>query len=104
MRPEDGPDPPLDGSARESQSKMGYSVGGCTTFAAKSKISRCIPSENIATSSGTVLSFVKDAKQLAYAYALARNRYKDTPVLGKDVGAKVRKLIDDHAILNCSPF
>ena len=38
------------------------------------------------------------AKRLAYLYARARNRYKDTPVLGKDVGAKVRKLIDDHVI------
>jgi type I restriction enzyme R subunit len=41
---------------------------------------------------------VGDAKRLAYVYARARNRYKDTPVLGKDVGAKVRKLIDDHVI------
>lgn len=44
------------------------------------------------------LPFVRDAKRLAYLYARARNRYKDTPVLGKDVGAKVRKLIDDHVI------
>lgn len=44
------------------------------------------------------LPFTKDAKTLAYIYARARNRYKDTPVLGKDVGAKVRKLIDDHVI------
>ncbi|MCQ8105463.1 type I restriction endonuclease subunit R [Methylomonas sp. SURF-2] len=44
------------------------------------------------------LPFTKDAKQLAYIYARARNRYKDTPVLGKDVGAKVRKLIDEHVI------
>ena len=44
------------------------------------------------------LPYSKDAKQLAYIYARARNRYKDTPVLGKDVGAKVRKLIDDHVI------
>ena len=44
------------------------------------------------------LPFTKDAKRLAYIYARARNRYKDTPVLGKDVGAKVRKLIDDHVI------
>lgn len=42
------------------------------------------------------LPFTKDAKRLAYLYARARNRYKDMPVLGKDVGAKVRKLIDDH--------
>lgn len=44
------------------------------------------------------LAFSADAKRLAYIYARARNRYKDTPVLGKDVGAKVRKLIDDHVI------
>jgi type I restriction enzyme R subunit len=44
------------------------------------------------------LPFTRDAKKLAYIYARARNRYKDTPVLGKDVGAKVRKLIDDHVI------
>lgn len=44
------------------------------------------------------LPFAGDAKRLAYIYARARNRYKDTPVLGKDVGAKVRKLIDDHVL------
>ena len=44
------------------------------------------------------LPYTSDAKRLAYIYARARNRYKDTPVLGKDVGAKVRKLIDDHVI------
>ncbi|MFO1352033.1 MAG: type I restriction endonuclease subunit R [Gammaproteobacteria bacterium] len=44
------------------------------------------------------LPYVGDAKRLAYIYARARNRYKDTPILGKDVGAKVRKLIDDHVI------
>ena len=44
------------------------------------------------------LPYVADAKWLAYLYARARNRYKDTPILGKDVGAKVRKLIDDHVI------
>lgn len=44
------------------------------------------------------LPYCGDAKRLAYIYARARNRYKDTPVLGKDVGAKVRKLIDDHVI------
>jgi type I restriction enzyme R subunit len=44
------------------------------------------------------LPFTKDAKRLAYIYARARNRYKDTPVLGNEVGAKVRKLIDDHVI------
>jgi len=44
------------------------------------------------------LPYAADAKRLAYISARARNRYKDTPVLGKDVGAKVRKLIDDHVI------
>ncbi|HRL91922.1 MAG TPA: type I restriction endonuclease subunit R [Pseudomonas sp.] len=44
------------------------------------------------------LPFVKDAKRLAYIHARARGRYKDMPQLGKDVGAKVRKLIDDHVI------
>ncbi|TCO82695.1 type I restriction enzyme R subunit [Plasticicumulans lactativorans] len=44
------------------------------------------------------LPYSGDAKQLAYIHARARNRYKDMPVLGKDVGAKVRKLIDDHVI------
>lgn len=44
------------------------------------------------------LPFARDAKRLAFIYDRARNRYKDTPVLGKDVGAKVRKLIDDHLI------
>lgn len=44
------------------------------------------------------LPYTQDAKKLAYIYARARNSYKDTPVLGKDVGAKVRKLIDDHVI------
>ncbi|MBU0541267.1 MAG: type I restriction endonuclease subunit R [Gammaproteobacteria bacterium] len=44
------------------------------------------------------LPYSRDAKHLAYIYARARNRYKDTPVLGRDVGAKVRKLIDDHVI------
>lgn len=44
------------------------------------------------------LPYSADAKRLAYIYARARNRYKDTPVLGKDVGAKVRKLIDDHVV------
>jgi type I restriction enzyme R subunit len=44
------------------------------------------------------LPFVRDSKLLAFIYARARNRYRDTPVLGKDVGAKVRKLIDDHVV------
>ncbi len=44
------------------------------------------------------LPYSADAKRLAYIHARARNRYKDTQVLGKDVGAKVRKLIDEHVI------
>lgn len=44
------------------------------------------------------LPFVQDAKRLAYLQARARNRYRDIPVIGADIGAKVRKLIDDHVI------
>lgn len=44
------------------------------------------------------LEFVNDAKQLAFIHALARNRYKDVPSLGQDVGNKVRKLIDEYVI------
>lgn len=44
------------------------------------------------------LEFTADAKKLAYIHAIARNRYKDTPEIGKDAGAKVRKLIDDYVI------
>lgn len=44
------------------------------------------------------LEFVNDAKRLAYIHALVRNRYKDTPELGRDVGNKVRKLVDDYVI------
>lgn len=44
------------------------------------------------------LAYTIDAKQLAYIYARARNRYRDTVELGKDVGHKVRALIDEHVI------
>lgn len=44
------------------------------------------------------LPFAKDAKRLAYIQARARNRFRDVAVIGSDVGAKVRKLIDDHVI------
>nr|WP_298249666.1 type I restriction endonuclease subunit R [uncultured Halomonas sp.] len=44
------------------------------------------------------LEFVNDAKRLAYIHALVRNRYKDAPELGRDVGNKVRRLIDDYVI------
>lgn len=44
------------------------------------------------------LPYARDAKLLAFIYARARNRYRDTPVLGKDVGAKVRRLIDEHVV------
>ena len=44
------------------------------------------------------LEFVDDAKRLAHIHALARARYKDTPEIGKDVGGKVRQLIDDYVI------
>jgi type I restriction enzyme R subunit len=44
------------------------------------------------------LPFSADAKKLAYIHARARNRYKDMPQLGRDVGGKVRRLIDEHVI------
>jgi type I restriction enzyme, R subunit len=45
------------------------------------------------------LPYVRDAKRLTFIYTRARNRYRDgMPVLGKSVGAKVRKLIDDHIL------
>ena len=45
------------------------------------------------------LPYVKDAKGLSFIYTRARNRYRDgMPVLGKAVGAKVRRLIDDHIV------
>lgn len=44
------------------------------------------------------LPFTKDAKQLAYIHTRARNRFRQGVEIGKDVGPKVRKLIDDHVI------
>jgi type I restriction enzyme R subunit len=45
------------------------------------------------------LPYVKDAKRLSFIYTRARNLYRDgMPTLGKSVGAKVRKLIDEHVI------
>lgn len=44
------------------------------------------------------LPFCADAKRLAYIHARARNHYKEGHALGRDVGAKVRQLIDDHVI------
>lgn len=44
------------------------------------------------------LPYTADAKRLAYIHARARNRYKESPVLGAEVGAKVRRLIDEHVI------
>jgi len=44
------------------------------------------------------LPYTRDVKQLARIHALARRRFHDTLVLGKDVGAKVRRLIDEHVI------
>jgi type I restriction enzyme, R subunit len=45
------------------------------------------------------LPYVRDAKRLAFIYTRARTRYREgMPVLGKSVGAKVRKLIDDHVV------
>jgi type I restriction enzyme, R subunit len=45
------------------------------------------------------LPYVKDAKRLGFLHGRARIRYRDgKPSLGKEVGAKVRKLIDDHLV------
>jgi len=45
------------------------------------------------------LPYVADAKILAFIHARARNRYRDDErLIGEEVGAKVRKLIDDYVI------
>ena len=45
------------------------------------------------------VEFVNDAKTLAFIQARARNRYRTGErLIGKEVGEKVRKLIDDHII------
>jgi type I restriction enzyme R subunit len=45
------------------------------------------------------LPYDNDAKTLAYIQAKARNRYRGEELLiGKEVGAKVRRLIDEHII------
>lgn len=45
------------------------------------------------------LPFVNDAKTLAHIQARARNRYRsDERLIGKEVGEKVRRLIDEHII------
>lgn len=45
------------------------------------------------------LAYVKDAKTLAFIQARARNRYRgDEVLIGKEVGEKIRKLIDDHIV------
>jgi len=45
------------------------------------------------------LPYVADAKVLAFIHARARNRYRDDErLIGQEVGAKVRKLIDDYIV------
>ncbi len=45
------------------------------------------------------LPFVDDAKTLAHIQARARNRYRSNErLIGKEVGEKVRRLIDEHII------
>lgn len=45
------------------------------------------------------LPYVNDAKQLSYIQVRARNRYRDDArPIGKDVGAKVRQLIDEYVL------
>ena len=45
------------------------------------------------------LPYIKDAKTLSTIYTKASRRYRDArPIIGQDVGEKVRKLIDDHIV------
>jgi len=45
------------------------------------------------------LPFVKDARTLGFIQARARNRYRDdVRLIGKEVGEKVRRLIDEHIV------
>jgi type I restriction enzyme R subunit len=44
------------------------------------------------------LPFAADAKALAMIHNRARMRYRENIVIGKDIGAKVRILIDEHII------
>ncbi|MCB9794638.1 MAG: type I restriction endonuclease subunit R [Alphaproteobacteria bacterium] len=45
------------------------------------------------------LEYVQDARQLGYIQAFARNRYRSTErLIGQEVGAKVRQLIDEHVL------
>ncbi|MCB9736464.1 MAG: type I restriction endonuclease subunit R [Deltaproteobacteria bacterium] len=45
------------------------------------------------------LEFVNDAKTLAHIQARARNRYRGAEnLIGKEVGEKVRRLIDEHIV------
>ena len=45
------------------------------------------------------LPYVRDSRRLSFLYVRARKRYRDgTPELDKSVGAKVRKLIDEHIV------
>jgi type I restriction enzyme R subunit len=73
-----------------------WAASGCAPSSRSSSRPSWLAGHGAAAARGPALC--ADAKRLAYIYARARNRYKDTPVLGKDVGAKVRKLIDDHVI------
>jgi hypothetical protein len=45
------------------------------------------------------LPYVRDAKTLGFIYARARNRYREgMPLLGKAIGGKIRRLIDEHIV------
>jgi type I restriction enzyme, R subunit len=47
------------------------------------------------------LAYVSDAKLLSLIQAKARNRYRTgLPLIGREVGEKVRTLIDDHIVSN----
>ncbi len=62
------------------------------------KLKQLLESMDLVLPRPEALPYTRDVKQLARIHALARRRFQDTLVLGKDVGAKVRRLIDEHVI------
>lgn len=62
------------------------------------KLKQLLDSMDLVLPRPEALPYTRDVKQLARIHALARRRFHDHLVLGKDVGAKVRRLIDEHVI------
>jgi len=62
------------------------------------KLKQFLDSLDVVLPRPEALPYSADAKRMALIYVRARNRYRDTPMLGKDVGAKVRRLIDEHVV------